>query len=162
MRTSAKRIVQHDHIARTHLAGSNRGAHRHGHRTQVHRHVVAHGDHFAGAVEYGARIISPLLDVGGKRSTPERRPHLLCNGVEEVLENFQLDGIALHVAQCTGSGTGEPVCRSADSRWSSVTASRDANRGEFDSPVLAAARDRDTWPAMSDRGEYRSTPEEIS
>ncbi len=110
MRSSAERIVQHDHVAGTHVAGGNCGAHRHGHRSQVDRHVIAHGNHFASAVEHGARIIAPLFDVRRKRCAPKRRAHLLGDGVEEILEDFQLDRIGLHVAQCTGTGNGEPAC----------------------------------------------------
>src|SRR5580658_8132618 len=66
------------------------------------RHVVAHGDDCTPAVEYSARIIASLFDIGRKRGTPKRRPHLLCDGVKEVLENFEFDGIAPHQAQCTG------------------------------------------------------------
>src|SRR5208282_6652378 len=65
-------------------------------------HVVAHGDDFARAVEHGAGIIAPLFDVGRKRRAPQGRAHLLGNGVIQVLEDFQLDRIARHEAQCTG------------------------------------------------------------
>src|SRR5580698_5855109 len=75
----------------------------------MHRHVLPHGDDFPGALKQRARIIAPLLNVGGKRSAPQRRAHLLGDGVEQVLEDFQFDGIAPHEAQCTGSGSAEPV-----------------------------------------------------
>ena len=59
-------------------------------------HVVAHGNHFAIAIEHRARIIAPLFDVGRKRGPAQRRAHFLRDGVIDVLENFQFDGIAPH------------------------------------------------------------------
>src|SRR5580698_9396612 len=75
----------------------------------MHWHVLPHGDDFTGALKQRARIIAPLLDVGGKRSTPQRRAHFLGDGVEQVLEDFQFDRITPHEAQCTGSSSAEPV-----------------------------------------------------
>jgi hypothetical protein len=71
----------------------------------MHRHVVAHGDDFPLAVEDRAGIIAPFFDVGGKCGTAQRGAHFLGNGVEEVLEDFQFDGVAPHEAQCTGNLT---------------------------------------------------------
>ena len=103
MRPAAKWIVEHHHVARFHRASINRRPHRHGHRAQMHRHVVAHRDHFARAIKHRARIIAPFFDVRRKRSPAQRRTHLLRNGVIQVLEDFQFDRIAPHEAQCTGN-----------------------------------------------------------
>ena len=51
MRAAAKRIVQHHNISWLHRARINRRPHRHRHRSQMHRHVVAHGNHFTRAIE---------------------------------------------------------------------------------------------------------------
>ena len=102
MRPAAKWIVEHHHVARFHPAGINRGPHRHGHRPEMHWHVIAHRDYFTRAIKHGARIITPLFDVRRKRGPAQRRTHLLRNGVIQVLENFQFDRIAPHEAQCTG------------------------------------------------------------
>jgi hypothetical protein len=73
----------------------------------VNRHVIAHGDDFARAVEYGAGVVAAFLDVGRKGRPAQRRAHFFGDGVEETLENFQFDRIAAHEAQCS-------------SRWSAV------------------------------------------
>jgi hypothetical protein len=65
--------------------------------------VVAHRDHLAVAIKYRAGLIAPLFDVGRKRGPPQRGAHLLGNGVEEILEYFEFDRIAGHVAQFTTS-----------------------------------------------------------
>src|SRR5690348_718538 len=68
----------------------------------MHRHVVAHGDDLALAIKNGAGIVATFLDVGRERRTPERRAHLLSDGMVEVLEDFQFHRIAAHAAQFTG------------------------------------------------------------
>src|SRR5262249_37668894 len=77
-------------------AGLDRGRHRHRHRSEMNRHVVAHGDHFAAAVEYRTGIIATLLDVGRERGSAQRRPHFLGYGVIEILEDLEFDGVAPH------------------------------------------------------------------
>jgi hypothetical protein len=62
----------------------------------MHRHVIAHGDHFTTGIKDRAGVIAPFLDVGRKRGATQRRSHLLCDGVIDVLEDFQFDGIASH------------------------------------------------------------------
>ncbi len=81
MRAAAKRIVQHHHVAWLHGARINRGPHRHRHRPQMHWHVVAHRDHLSRAIENRAGVIATLLDIRRKCRTPQRRPHLLRDGV---------------------------------------------------------------------------------
>ena len=51
VRPAAKGIVQHDHIAGVKIAVLDRRRNRHRHRSQMHRHVIAHGDYLAAGVE---------------------------------------------------------------------------------------------------------------
>src|SRR5713101_1855245 len=62
----------------------------------MHRHVVTHCDHFAAGVEYRTGVVAPFLDVRGECRSAQGRAHLLGNGVIDVLEDFQFDGIASH------------------------------------------------------------------
>jgi hypothetical protein len=75
------------------LAVLNGRSDGHGHRATMHGHVVAHGNDLAARVEDGARVIAALLNVGRKRSAAERSAHLLSDGVVEVFENFEFNGI---------------------------------------------------------------------
>ena len=69
------------------------------------RHVIAHGDDVARAIEHGARIVATLLDVGRKRRTTQGRAHLFGNGVVKVLEDFQFYWITPHEAKFTSETT---------------------------------------------------------
>ena len=64
----------------------------------MHRHVVAHGNHPALAVEHRAGIVAPLLDVGRERGAPQRRAHLFGDGMHGALKDRQLNrvGSAVH------------------------------------------------------------------
>jgi len=116
MSSAAERVVEHDHIAWSQravilvatiflaaiffamisFATINGRAHGHRHRSQMHRHVVAHGDHFATGVKDSAGVVAPFFDVGRERRPAQGCAHLLGNRVIEVLEDFQFDGIASH------------------------------------------------------------------
>ena len=60
----------------------------------MNRHVIAHGDDLAARVEDGAGVVAPLLNIGRERSAAQRRAHFFGDGVVEVLEYFEFDGIA--------------------------------------------------------------------
>src|SRR5579862_142412 len=62
----------------------------------MHRHVVTHGNHFACTVKHSAGVVAPFFNVGRERGPPQCSAHFFSNGVEKVLEDFQLDGIAPH------------------------------------------------------------------
>jgi len=94
MRPAAKRIVQHDDIARIEGAVLHRGSDGHGHGTEVYGHVVAHSKDMAATVEHSAGVVAPLLDVGREGRPAQGRAHLFGDGMEEILEDFELDGIA--------------------------------------------------------------------
>jgi hypothetical protein len=64
----------------------------------VHRHVIAHGDDLSSGIENSTRVIAALLDIGRKRSAPQRRSHFFRDGVIEVLEDFEFDRIT-HVRE---------------------------------------------------------------
>src|SRR5579859_1508969 len=86
----------------------------------MHGHVVAHSHNFTRAVEYRARIVAPLLDIGGKRGAPQRSAHLFRNGVEKAFEDFQFNGIA-H-AQSAYHGRAARNSRSAATKTKNTTA----------------------------------------
>ncbi len=54
VRAAAEWVVEHGDVAGLELQFIERGAHRHGHGAEVHRHVVAHGDDGAGGIEDSA------------------------------------------------------------------------------------------------------------
>ncbi len=115
MRPAAKGIVQHDHVAGAECKTRNGRSHRHRHRAQMHGHVIAHGDHFTAGIKDGAGIVPPLFDIGRKCGTTQRGPHLLGDGVVNILEDFQLDGILSHdVRPVRGSATSASVRQRAD------------------------------------------------
>ena len=60
----------------------------------MHRHVVAHGDDLGVGVEDRAGIIAPLFYVGRERGAAQGGAHFFGDRVEDVLEDFQFDGIA--------------------------------------------------------------------
>src|SRR5579872_3953895 len=62
----------------------------------MHGHVIAHRQNVSRGVEYGARIVTPLLDVRGERGTPQRRAHFFRHGMKEVLENLETRRVNLH------------------------------------------------------------------
>ena len=65
----------------------------------MHRHVIAHGEHVAGGVEERAGVIATLFDVGREGGAAQRCAHLFGDGVKEMLEDFELDGIGRHVGR---------------------------------------------------------------
>jgi hypothetical protein len=65
--------------------------------------MVAHGNHFPIAVEYGAGIVAALFNVWRERGAPQGCAHLLGNRVVKIFEDFEFDGITLHHAQFKGT-----------------------------------------------------------
>src|SRR5260370_19092962 len=104
MSTAAERIVQDGDVAGIPRESVHSGAHGHRHRAQVHRHVVTHGHHLALTVKDSAGVIAPFFDVGRKSRTPQRRAHLLGDGMKQALENFQLYRIT-HESMLTATAT---------------------------------------------------------
>lgn len=95
---SAEWIVEHGDVAGMKLQVVHGRLHRHGHGAEVHRHVIAHCDNLAAGIKYRARIISTFLNVGGKSGSPQGCSHFFRNGVVEILENLEFDGIAQDVS----------------------------------------------------------------
>ena len=87
------RIVENRDIARHEVNRRDGRLDRHGHRAEVHRHVVAHGDHSGLAIEDRARIIAPFANVGRKRRTAQRRAHLLGDRMHHTLKDREVDRI---------------------------------------------------------------------
>ena len=52
------------------------------------------------AIEDGAGIVAPLLDVGRERSAPQGRAHLLGNGMHRALKDRQLYRICRLIGSC--------------------------------------------------------------
>ena len=106
MRAAAEGIVQHGDVAGCERELVNGGAHRHGHGAEMHRHVIAHGECVAIGIEERTGVIATLFDVGGEGGAAERGAHLFGDGVEEMLEDIELDGIERHVGECTPGSDG--------------------------------------------------------
>ena len=80
-------IVEKSHIAgRETERRENRGD-RHRHRSQVDRHVVAHGDQFSVGGEDCGGVVAALFDVGRKRGAAKGRAHLDRDGMERVADD---------------------------------------------------------------------------
>ena len=62
----------------------------------MHGHVVAHGDDFTVCSEDGAGVVAALFDVGRKCSASQGCAHLLGDGVVEIFENLELNGVSAH------------------------------------------------------------------
>ncbi len=93
VRAAGVGIVQQRNVSGPKTECAKRGVDRHGHRAKVNGHVVAHGENFTRSVKHGAGIVAPLLDVGRKRGAAQRRSHFFRDGMKEILENFQANGI---------------------------------------------------------------------
>jgi hypothetical protein len=65
----------------------------------MYGHVIALSYEHAFAVEYRARIISPLLYVWGESGPSKAYPHLLGDGSVERFEHLKLNGICFHTVQ---------------------------------------------------------------
>ena len=91
-------IVENDDVSglqaiRERAEGGLNGS-RHG--PQMHRLVRGLRHHFGGGIEQRAGKVLALLHVGGVAGALERHAHLLGDGDEHVLENFQADGVNWH------------------------------------------------------------------
>src|SRR6185437_5085516 len=80
-------VVQDSDVAGFERELVERRADGHRHRSEMHGHVVAHGDYVAAAVKYRARIVAPLFDIRREGGTPERRAHLFGYGMKYVAED---------------------------------------------------------------------------
>ena len=83
--------VEHVDIARPHRAGplADDRLDALAHRAQVHRQVRRIRHQAAMAIEDGAGEVKPLLDVDRLRGIGQRRPHLLGDRHEQVVEDLQ-------------------------------------------------------------------------
>ena len=62
-------------------------------------HVIAHCDDFAATVEDGAGIIATLFYVRRECAATKRSTHLFSDGMENILEDFELDGVDAHASE---------------------------------------------------------------
>jgi len=77
-------IVEKSHIAGRETKRRENRTDGHRHRSEVDRHVVAHGDEFSVGGEDGGGVVAALFDVGRKRGAAKGCAHLDCDGVERV------------------------------------------------------------------------------
>ena len=91
--TAPEGVIEHHHVAWFQRKSLDRRLHRHGNGPKVYRHVISHCNHFACRIKNRTGVITALLDIGRKGGAPERSPHLLGNGVEDILKNFKLNWI---------------------------------------------------------------------
>ena len=59
----------------------------------MHRHVITHGDDLAFGIEDSAGVVAALFDIGRERSTTQGGSHFFGDGVVEVLEDLEFNGI---------------------------------------------------------------------
>jgi hypothetical protein len=59
----------------------------------MNRHVIAHGNDLACGIEDSTGVVAALFDVGRERSSAQGGSHLFGDGMVEVLENLEFDGI---------------------------------------------------------------------
>ena len=100
VRPAPERIVYTYHVARVQASELLEGRlHAHRHRTEVHRHVVAHRDRAPRRIEERARVILALFDVRRKRGAFQGGAHFFSQGSEEMAEDFECDRVG-----CRGYG----------------------------------------------------------
>jgi hypothetical protein len=131
---ASKGIVEHDYVTRLHLASADRGLHRHWHRSQVHGHVISHGNDFAVTIENRAGVVAPLFNVRRKCRAAQGRTHLFRDGMIKILEDFQFNGITWHRAQCT---TGRWLF--AFGRWNKLSSAKDQRLATNDQPTFLSS-----------------------
>ena len=90
MRAATERIIDQNQITRLEVKGLQGELDGERHGTQMHRHVIAHGDGAPVFVIYSAGIIPPLLNVGAEGSAAQDCPHFLCDGNKKVAEDLQV------------------------------------------------------------------------
>src|SRR5207248_2016549 len=86
----------------------------------MHRHVVAHGHHFAQAVKDRTGVVPAFLDIGRESRAPQRSAHLFRNGMKDAFEDFQFNRVA-H-AQSAYHGRDDLSSRSAATKTKNTTA----------------------------------------
>ena len=90
MRSACIGIVEDGDVARRKDNRRDGCLHGHRHGAQMDRHVIAHRDYPALAVENGAGIIAPLFDIGRERGAAQGGAHLLGNGMHGTLEDGEV------------------------------------------------------------------------
>jgi hypothetical protein len=93
VRATRVRVVEDGDVARAKLQRRHGRLDRHGHRAEMHRHVVAHGDDAMLRIEDGTGIIATLFNIGGDRRSSQRCTHLFRDGVQGALEHGKLNGV---------------------------------------------------------------------
>lgn len=107
VRAAEEGIVEHDDVAGAPGEAVDDGAHGIGHRAQVHGDMRSLRHELAMAIEQGAGIVLPILDVRGQGGAPERRPHLVADAGQAVGEDAELDGVhaCASSSRCPASAT---------------------------------------------------------
>ena len=96
MRTAAIRVIGDESIAGSHFGiVGNDPPHRLAHCPQMHWYMRCIDHQIARGIEDRAAIIQPLFHIHAGGRVAERDPHLLGDGGEVVVENFELNRIGL-------------------------------------------------------------------
>ncbi len=89
MGAAGEGIVEHGDVAGLEGEGGAGGSDGGRHGAEMHGHVVAHGEDFAGGVVDRAGIIAAFFDVGGKSGAAEGRAHFFGDGVKNIFKDFE-------------------------------------------------------------------------
>src|SRR5215204_1055585 len=98
VRPTPERVVEDDDVAGLHRTTIHGRPYGQGHRAKMNRHVITLRDRLPRGVIDCARIVEPLLYVGGERGPAQGNAHLLRDRHEEILENIELNRLDGHVA----------------------------------------------------------------
>src|SRR5690348_3728908 len=93
MSPTGKWVIENSHVPGLKRQAIDGSFNRHRHRAEMYRHVVPHGQELAAGIKERAGVIAALLDVGGKRTSPEGGTHFFRHRVGGALKNCQLNGI---------------------------------------------------------------------
>ena len=118
MRAAGVGIVGREDVARLHVwIGRDDLPHGFFHRAEVDGNVGRVGHEPAVGREDGAAEVEPFLDVDAAGGVAERDAHLIGDGGELVVEDFEEDGVGgiadcgLRIADCgLGGGMREVLC----------------------------------------------------
>ena len=84
-------MICHDHIPRAKRLVKRNRANTEAKRAEMNRNMRGIGDEFSIGIEQCARVVEPLLHVGGHGGSLQQLSHLLNDRVKSIGEQFQFD-----------------------------------------------------------------------
>ena len=102
-------VVEDDDVAGRERGERHRGLDGRGHGAEVDGDVGGLGDEAAAAVEDGAGVVAPLLDVGRVRGAAEGDAHLVGDGGEEGVGDGEFGGVDAAPGHQARSSTRFPI-----------------------------------------------------